>query len=162
MAKEKEIVDMESRNLDMVEAEFMNVRQSTVRAVEGGHIELQQVAALSIDGERVEVTQGASVMTTGENVTLNQSLSFVTVGDTTNLNFSCAPLSISAGETVADKSAIGVLAARDITCTNTTSLLLVAQNVRGNVTTLLDWRSALAIGAVAGGIFGLFTLFSKR
>jgi hypothetical protein len=39
---------------------------------------------------------------------------------------------------------------------------MIGNNVSGNVTTLLDWRSALAIGAVAGGIFGLFSLFRKR
>ncbi len=71
---EKEVMDIESKSLDLVEAEFITIKQSTVRAVDGGNIELQQVGALSIDGERVEVTQGASVLMKGETLTLNQSI----------------------------------------------------------------------------------------
>jgi hypothetical protein len=39
---------------------------------------------------------------------------------------------------------------------------MIGKNVNGSVTTLLDWRSALALGAVVGGIFGLFSIFKKR
>lgn len=158
---EKEMVDIEGKALDLVEAEFINIRQSTVRAVEGGHVELQQVGALSIDGERVEVTQGASVMMRGTNLTLNQSIGLLTVGNTANLNFSFSPVSVSASETFASKSAIGIMAAKEITSNNNTSILMIGRNINGTVTTMLDWRSALALGAVAGGIFGLFSIFRK-
>ena len=40
---EKNVMDVEGKDLDLVEAEFVKIRQSTIRAVEGGHIELQQV-----------------------------------------------------------------------------------------------------------------------
>jgi hypothetical protein len=39
---------------------------------------------------------------------------------------------------------------------------MIGRDIQGNVTTLLDWRSALALAAVAGGIYGLFTLFGKK
>jgi hypothetical protein len=39
---------------------------------------------------------------------------------------------------------------------------MIARNVHGTVTTLLDWRSALAIGAVAGGILGALSLLRRR
>lgn len=159
---EKDILEMESKNLDVAEAEFMNIRQSTIRAVEGGHIELQQVCALSIDGERVEVTQGAAVLMRGTNLSLNQSIGGVIVGDNTNLNFSFTPVSVSSGEAVVKRSAIGVMAAKEINSDNSTSILMIGRNINGNVTTLLDWRSALAIGAITGGIFGLFSIFRKR
>jgi hypothetical protein len=158
----KETIEMENKNLDMVEAEFMNIRQSTVRSVEGGHIELQQVGALSIDGERVEVTQGASVLMRGANLSLNQSIGILTAGNTTNLNFSFAPVAVSGDVAVVNKSAAGVIAAKEINSDNSTSILMIGKNINGNVTTLLDWRSALALGAVAGGIFGLFSIFRRR
>ncbi len=159
---EKNVLDIESMNLDIVEAEFINIRQSTVRAVEGGHVELQQVGSLSIEGERVEVTQGAAVIMRGENLSLNQCAGCVAIGGVTHLNFSCAPVYVSLEDANVDKSAVGIMAARNITSNNSTSLLMIGQNINGNVTTLIDWRSALAIGAVAGGIFGLFSLFKKR
>lgn len=39
---------------------------------------------------------------------------------------------------------------------------MIANKVEGNVTTLLDWRSALALGAVFGGVWGLFSIFRKK
>ncbi|NOY38803.1 MAG: hypothetical protein GXO95_00760 [Nitrospirae bacterium] len=65
--------DIEKKDLSLIDAEFVNVVQSTVRSVEGGHVELQQVGALSIDGERVEVTQGAACLIKGGDVRVNQS-----------------------------------------------------------------------------------------
>ncbi|HSW63229.1 MAG TPA: hypothetical protein VLH56_07970 [Dissulfurispiraceae bacterium] len=159
---EKNVLDIESGKLDIVEAEFANIRQSTIRAVEGGHIELQQVAALSIDGDRVEVTQGAAVLMKGESLTLNQSVSMFAASTTANINFSCTPVSVSRGDSTVNRSAVGVLVANEIRAENSTSILLIGRKVQGNITTLLDWRSAAAIGAVAGGIFGLFTLFRRR
>lgn len=158
----KEIIEIENKNLDMVEAEFINIRQSTVRSVEGGHIELQQVGALSIDGERIEVTQGASVFMKGDNLSLNQSIGLLTAGNTTNLNFSFSPVSVSADKAVINRSAAGAVIAKDINSDNSTSILMIGKNISGNVTTLLDWRSALAISAIAGGIFGLFSILRRK
>lgn len=158
---EKESVDIEGKSINMVEAEFMNIVQSTVRSVEGGHIELQQVGAFSIDGERVEVTQGASVIMKGDSISLNQSIGGIVTGNSTNINFSFAPFSASADSAVVEKSAVGIMAAKEIRSENSTAVVMIGRNISGNVTTLLDWKSALAISAVAGGIFGLFSLLRK-
>ncbi len=159
---DKNILEVQGRSLDMVEAEFLDIRQSTIRSAEGGHIELQQVGALSIDGERIEVTQGAAVLMSGSNLSLNQSIGIIAAGETTNLNFSFTPVSVSTGNTEINRSAVGVIAAKEINSNNSTSLLMIGNKINGNVTTLLDWKSALAIGAVAGGIFGLFSIFRKK
>ncbi len=150
------------KDIGVIEAEFANIKQSSVRAVEGGHIEMQQVGALSIDGERVEVTQGAAGILRGNDVSLNQGISAVTVGNNTALNFSFSPMVISKGEAVANKSAVGVMAAMNIKTENSASVLMIANKVEGNVTTLFDWRGALALGAVFGGVWGLLSIFRRR
>lgn len=53
-AKTREII--KEKDVEIIEAESVNIKQSSVRAVEGSHIEMQQVGALSIDGDRIEVT----------------------------------------------------------------------------------------------------------
>ena len=158
----KNEIDIDCKDLDFIEAEFVKVRQSTIKAVEGGHIELQQVGALSIDGERVEVTQGASLMMRGSNLSLNQSIGLVAAGSETNINFSCVPVSLAASEATITRSAVGILAAKEINSENNSAILMIGGNINGNVTTLLDWKSAVAVGAVAGGIFGLFSLLRKK
>jgi hypothetical protein len=157
--KEKEL---EKSDLEFIEGEFINIKQSTIRSVEGGHLELQQVGALSIDGEKVEVTQGASGILRGHDISLNQSISGVTAADNVAINFSLSPLTISREQTTASRSAVGIMAAKEIKSENTSAFLVVSNKIEGNVTTLLDMRSAVALGAVVGGLWGFFSLLLKR
>lgn len=149
-------------DLEMVDAEFVTVRQSSIRTVEGGRVELQQVGALSIDGERIEMTQSASTIVHGGDIRINQGLSLVTVADTASLNYSFSQISLSRDTTTVNRSAVGIIGARTVVAENSVSILTIANKVEGQMTTILDWRSALAVGAVAGGIFGLFSIFQKR
>jgi hypothetical protein len=149
-------------DLDVVEGEFISVRQSSVKAVEGGHVELQQVAALSIDGERIEMTQSAAAIVRAEEIRLNQGIGVITVGNTTNLSYSFSQISLSRDATSVSRSAVGIIGAKTVVAENSASFLTIAQNVEGQMTTVLDWRSSLALGAVVGGIMGLFSLFRRK
>jgi len=148
--------------LDVVEGEFITVRQSSVKAVEGGHVELQQVASLSIDGERIEMTQSAAAIVRADEIRLNQGISVITAGNTTNLSYSFSQIALSRDTTSVNRSAVGIIGAKTVVAENSASLLTIANKVEGQMTTLLDWRSSLALGAVVGGIMGLFSLFRKK
>ncbi|HXX58442.1 MAG TPA: hypothetical protein VEI96_10615 [Thermodesulfovibrionales bacterium] len=154
--------ELKDEDLDLIEAEFVTIRQSSVRSVEGGHVELQQVGALSIDGERIEITQSASTLVHGGDIHFNQSMGLITVGNSLNLQYSFSPISVSKDYTVVNRSAVGLLGARDVKAENTSAVVMIAGRVEGEVTTLLDWRSALAFGAVLGGALGLIALFKKQ
>lgn len=158
---EKSELEIEGRGLDIVEADIIKIRQSTIRAVEGSHVEVQQAAILTVDSERVEVTQGASLVMRGKKLSMNQSIGMLCTGESANLNLTFSPVTMSAGETTINKSGIGVIASKDIVANNTASLVMISKNVSGNVTTLLDWRSALTLGAIAGGLLGIFHLLRK-
>jgi hypothetical protein len=157
--KEKEL---EKSDFEFIEGEFINIKQSTVRSVEGGHIELQQVGALSIDGEKVDVTQGACALLKGDDVNINQSISAVTAGESVSVNFSFTPMSISRQQASVNRSAVGIIAAKEIKSEDTSAFLVLSNKIDGNVTTLLDWRSALAFGAIFGGIWGFISLLSRK
>ena len=154
--------ELEKSDLEFVEGEFINIKQSTIRSVEGGHVELQQVGALSIDAEKMEVTQGASVILKGSDVTLNQSINAITAGESVSIQFSLSPISISKKNTDVNRSAVGILAAQGVKAENTSALFVIANKVEGNITTLLDWRSALALGATFGGLLGFLSLLKRR
>ncbi|MBI4654103.1 MAG: hypothetical protein HY752_03820 [Nitrospirae bacterium] len=157
-----EKVEVTKGNAQLIEAEFVNVKQSTIRAVEGGHIELQQVGALTIDGEKLDVTQGAALVLRGKELNLNESISCITISEKSFLNASFSPVSITKETTSVDKSAVGLMISKEINVQNTSSLVMIAKNVAGDVTTLLDWRSAAAFGAVFGGVWGLFKLLRHK
>ena len=154
--------EMEGEDLEFIEAEFITIKQSSVRALEGGHVEAQQVGALSIDGERVEVTQGAAALVRGSEVNLNQSISLFTAGNSASLHSSCSPVTLARNGATVERSAVGIMGARTIKAEGASSLLMIANTIEGEVTTLLDWKSALALGAVIGGALGFLSLFSRR
>jgi len=158
----KKTLELTKGEAQVVEGEFINVKQSTVRAVEGGHVELQQVGALTIDGEKIDATQGAACIMRGRELSLNQSISAISIADDMFLNFSFSPISMARNNADVNRSAVGVIVSKEIKSENTSSLIMIARKVEGNVTTLLDWRSALAFGAVVGGVLGLAKIFMKR
>jgi hypothetical protein len=41
-------------------------------------------------------------------------------------------------------------------------LVVIANRVDGQLTTLLDLKSTVVLGAIAGGILGLISLFRRR
>ncbi len=157
-----DVRELEGKDLDFIEAEFVTVKQSTVRAIEGGHIEMQQVGVLSIDGERIEMAQSASALIHGTEVGLNQSMSAITTARNIDLHYSFAPLTLSREKMNLNRCAIGIVGARNLNAEKTSSLLMIANKVEGEVTTVLDWRSALALGAIVGGVIGLISMFSKK
>ena len=158
----RKTLELTKGEAQVVEGEFINVKQSTVRAVEGGHVELQQVGALTIDGEKIDVTQGAACVLRSKELNLNQSVSIMSMADDTALNFSFSTITMSKNNTDVNRSAVGAMISKEIKTENTTSLITIAKNIEGKVTTLLDWRSALALGAVMGGMWGLVKLFTKK
>jgi hypothetical protein len=98
----------------------------------------------------------------GNDISLNQSVSAVTAADNVSINFSLSPVTISREQITANRSAVGIMAARDIKSENTSAFLVISNKIEGNITTLLDWRSAFALGAVFGGLWGFFSLLLKR
>lgn len=157
--KKKEVQD---KDLDIIEGEFININRSKVTNVEGGHIEMQQICALSIDGERIDTTQSAALMLRGSDVTINHSISMATVSGSTNINYSFLPVSVSKGETTINGSAAGLIISRDVKAENSSALIVLTNKVEGNLTTLLDLKTTAALGAIAGGLLGLLMLFRRR
>lgn len=160
--KVKKGKEIEKSDIEFLEGEFVKVNQSTIRSVEGSHIELQQVGALSIDGEKVEVIQGATALLKGNEVNLNQSISGITAGDKVSVNYSLSPVTISRENAISNRSAIGIIAAKEIRSENTSAFMVIGSKVEGNITTLLDWKSALALGSVLGGLWGFFSLLMRK
>lgn len=157
--KEQEISEKE---LEIIEGEFIKISQSTVRNVEGGHVEMEQVCALSVDGEKIEAVQSVAGMISGSDITVDQGLSMIVAGSNTQLKYSCVPLSLTRYNASVKKSAAGIIAANTVKAENSAAVFVLAKNIDGNINTLLDWKSAAALGGVLGGIWGLFTLLRRR
>jgi hypothetical protein len=65
--------------------------------------------------------------------------------------------SILARQVQLDRSAARIVIAADVRTNQSAAMFLVARKVDGNISVLLDWRGALAFGAVAGVVFALLS-----
>ncbi len=157
--QQKEISEEE---LNIVDAEIVKMRQCTVRSVEGGHIEMEQVGAISIDAERLEASQTASMMIQGKDLNLDQSISCITISNNVGLGYSLSPVILSRSHADVRDSATGIMVGNKVTSNNTKTLLLLANRVEGDVKTILDWKSAISLGAVIGGVLGFFSLLRNK
>lgn len=158
----KKTEEMEKKNIGIIDSEFVNIKQSSVRSVEAGHVELQQVGVLTADGERIDVTQGAFGLVRGKSIHMDKSISGFTASNKASLNVSLTPLSISREKADINRSAVGIAAAKMMAVEDSTSIVMIAKEVKGNVTTLFDLKSAIGFGAIFGGIVGLLSLFRRR
>jgi hypothetical protein len=93
---------------------------------------------------------------------MNQCISGISMGEKTDVNFSLCPIAIGRQEVELKRSASGIVIGNNVEVKNSASMIVIGNNIQGNVTTLFDWKSALAVTAVAGGIYGLLRLFLKK
>jgi hypothetical protein len=162
MPRKKSTEDVAGRELDAVKADTVNVEQSCVRSVQGKKVQMRQVCAVAVDGEKLEMDQSASASAHAGEVRMNQSAALMCTSGKASIALSTSAVTVSGGQASVEKSLLGVVAAKDISVRDSRSVFLLANRVEGNLTTLLDTRTALAFGAVAGGIIGLISLFRRR
>jgi hypothetical protein len=93
---------------------------------------------------------------------MDQSVGLIVAGNKTEIRNSCVPLALTRQKASIKKSAVGLVAANTVKAENSAAVLVLAKNIDGNINTLLDWKSAAALGGVLGGIWGLFTLLRRR
>jgi len=154
---------VEKKEIQVVEGEFINIKQSSVRSVDGGHIEMEKVCAVAIDGEQADIVQSAVGVAKAEALNMNNCVNILSVTGQASLNSSCSLVTLAGkGIDEVNRSNVGVMVSNNIHAENTSALIMVANNVSGNVKTFMDWRSALAFGAAFGGVFGLMKILSKK
>ncbi len=100
------------------------------REVQAQYVQLGQSAVGTIDGQQVELSRSAARRVEASQFSAERS----------------AVASASFQQGTLSQSAVGVLVAREVQCEDVRTVFLAAPVVRGNVRTLIDVRSALAIG----------------
>jgi hypothetical protein len=54
-------LEIENSRAQVIEGEFINIKQSSIRSVEGGHVEMQR-CVLTVDGERLMLCKALQVL----------------------------------------------------------------------------------------------------
>ncbi|HEX5590617.1 MAG TPA: hypothetical protein VFX65_10045 [Candidatus Limnocylindrales bacterium] len=125
--------------------------------VQADAVEVRQGAVGRIDATEVEVTQGAVGAIRAEHVLVQMGGVGAALGGEVSINQGGAG-SVLAQNVRIEQSFVRTLVGQHVEIHRPSAVLvLIAQRVSGDVRPLLDWRGALALGAVFGiaaGILG--------
>lgn len=124
-----------------IEAEAVEVHQGVVGRVDAVDVAVTQGLVGAARGDRVSVEMGALGAALGGEVSVSQG----------------AAGTMIAREARVEQSFVRTLVAQTVNVHRPSAVMfMVAQRVSGDVKVLLDWRGALAFGAAAGLLAGLF------
>lgn len=151
-----------------------NISQENAREVHADMVRMHQAAAESIQADEVALHQSATGEVRANSVSAYQS-ALANVEAEEVLSQKSAIGSVQAEKAsvsgytgaVAAKNAevhyglTGVVVGSEVHLEGARTILLVGRNVRGNVTTMLDARSALIAGLTSGLFAGLMLLLGR-
>lgn len=122
-----------------VVADRTDLASTAVGRFEGGDLSVSVGAVGAARADRVSVDKGAIGAAMADRVEVSRGYA----------------RSILARNVQLDRAAARVVVAADVTAQRSAVLFLVARRVSGDIRVLLDWRGAIAFGAVAGVVAGL-------
>jgi hypothetical protein len=117
-------------------------------------VELRLSAVGMVDAADVQFAQGALGAARADSISVDQGAVGAALADHVEVSRGYAR-SILARQVQLDRAAARVIVAADVRAERSAVMFLVARKVSGDVRVLLDWRGALAFGAIAGAVFGL-------
>ena len=144
---------------ERVEAATVSVNQGGIGSADARTIDVRQGGIGRASATDIAVSQGSIGYARGERVSLEMGAVGAAIGDEVRVTQSMSGFVGAQGEATVDQSLVSTLIADRVTIRQPSAvLLLIARQVDGTVRPLLDWRGALAAGAVAGIVMGLLRL----
>ena len=157
------------------ESQVTNISQEDVRDVHAATVHLQQAGADAITAEDVSMEQSAAGNLKANRVSAR--FSAIANAEVTELLAEQAALGHVQAEKASVSGYIGAVGARTADIQNaltgvvfgetvnigesSRTVLLIGQNINGNVTTLMDKRAALIAGLVGGLFAGIMLLLGR-
>lgn len=156
------IAEMDVQN---VQAEAVRMHQASAESIAAEDVAMHQSAAAAVKATRVSAHQSALAAVESVEVLADQT--FVGMLQAEGVSLSGYAGVVLAGNADVRNMMAGVVAGTEVRVSDSRTVLLIGRNVQGNVTTLMDTRSALIAGLVAGLFSGMMlllgrTLFGRR
>ena len=151
--------DLSQTSVQSVNAEVVRMHQADAGTITANEVELTQSAAANVKADQINAHQSAlAAVNAAEVISQNGVTGFVqaeraSVGGVTG--------AVVAGSAEVRNSATGLVIGQDVHLSEGRTIFLLSRNVYGNVTTLMDSRSALTAGLVAGLFGGLMMLLGQ-
>jgi hypothetical protein len=152
-------IEISQGGAERVEATSVSVTQGGIGSADARTIDIRQGGIGRASATDIAVSQGSIGYARGERVSVEMGAVGAAIGDEVRVTQAMSGFVAAQGEAIVDQSLISTLIADRVTIRQPSAvLLLIARQVDGTVRPLLDWRGALAAGAVAGIVLGLLRM----
>lgn len=154
-----QVTNISQAEVQSVQADLVRMHQADAETITADEVELHQSAAGNVKATLVNARLAAFATVHADTVSMETSAAgFVRAEKASTSGYTAV---IAAGSADVHHSAVGYLAARDVHAEDVRTIVLLARNVQGNVTTTLDARGVLIAGLVAGLFSGLMLLLGR-
>lgn len=142
-----------------VEATSVSISQGGIGTADARTIDVRQGGIGRASATDIAVSAGSIGFARGERISIEMGGVGAAIGDDVRVTQSMSGFVAARGEATVDQSLVSTLIADRVTIRQPSAVLvLIARQVDGTVRPLLDWRGAVALGAVVGVVVGLFRL----
>ena len=156
---QSQVANISQADVQSVQAELVRMHQASAENINADEVELQQSAAGNVNANHVSTHQSAMArVEAGEVLSQSSATAFIQAEKASLSGYTGAVL---AGSADIHHGMAGFVAGRDVHVQDARTILLLGQNINGDVTTLMDSRSALIAGLVGGLFAGLMLLLGR-
>ena len=156
---ESQATHISQAEVEDVHANLVQMYQADAQTINASQVKMEQSAAANIRADRVSTQMSALANVDAGEVLLEQSaVGYLKAEKASVSGYNGV---VAAGTADVRNSLAGFVVANDLHLTESRTILLMSQNIQGNVTTLMDTRSALIAGLL-GGLFGGMMLLLGR
>jgi hypothetical protein len=158
-SKESQVANISQADVQTVHADLVRMNQASAGTINANGVELEQSAAANVKATSITTHQSALAAVEAEEVLAQNSVvGYVQAEKASVRGYTGA---VAAQNAEVYYSLAGVVVGNDVHVEGARTLLLIGQNVTGNVTTVIEPRSAVIAGLL-GGLFGGLMLLLGR
>jgi hypothetical protein len=158
-SEKSQVTNISQTDVKNVHAEMVRMHQASADTINANEVELEQSAAANVKATSVTTHQSALAAVEAEEVlSQNSFIGFVEAEKASVRGYTGA---VSAQNAEVHYALAGVVVGNDVHVEGARTILLIGQNVTGNVTTIIEPRSALIAGLTGGLFAGLMLLLGR-
>ena len=154
-----QVTNVSQTDVQNVQAEVVRMHQANSDTINATQVEMEQSAAAHVKASSVSTHQSALAAVEAEEVlSQNSVVGFVEAEKASVRGYIGA---VSAQNAEVHYSLVGAVVGNEVHVEGARTLFLIGQNVSGNVTTVIEPRSALIAGLTGGLFAGLMVLLGR-
>jgi hypothetical protein len=148
-------VEIYQGGADRVDADTVTITQGGATTVTAGSVQIRQGGIANAQADDIKVSMGGVALARADRVSVEMGAMGISFAREAHLTQGAAR-SVIAQDVHVDQSLVGTALAGRVTFERPSAIfLLIAGRVDGPVQALLDWRGAIAFGAMFGLVVGL-------